>query len=124
MPDASSTTGPVGSHPRSSSEVLLTALADAVLAVAGVVRLEPTLSTSGPRVLVGRHHTDGLHVLQRSGEADVDVNVATSSTHQARTVAHQIHTSIAEVLAAHGHSTGSITVSVLRINPAAPDPAP
>ena len=124
MPDASSTTGPIGANPRSSSEVLLTALADAVLAVPGVVRLEPTLSTSGPRVLVGRHHTDGLHVLQRSGEADVDVNVATSSTYQARTVAHQVHTSIAEVLVANGYTAGSVAVSVLRINPAAPDPAP
>lgn len=120
MPDTLPTGGPAVVGVRTSAEVLLTSLADAVLAVPGVIRLEPTLSTAGPRVLLGRRHTDGLHVLQRAGSADVDLNVATSSTHQARTVAHQISACITETIAAHGYTTGSVAVSVLTIKSAEP----
>lgn len=119
MPDALPASEATDVRVRPSFEVLLTALADAVLAVPGVARLEPTLSTAGPRVLLGHRHTDGLHVLDRSGMADVDVNLATSSDYQARTVAHEVHRTISEVLAAHGYATGSVAVSILAVIPSA-----
>lgn len=90
-------------------------LATAVLAVPGVVRLEPTLSTAGPGVLLRNDPADGLHLLLRPGSADVDINIATGTAHQARAVAHQIHAVVASTLALHGHKPGAVTVSVLTI---------
>src|SRR3954451_2700112 len=97
MPD------PITSHssPRTAAaarQVLLAAVADAVLAVPGVIRLEPTLSTSGPRALLQRSPFDGLHLHTKEGTATVDINLATSTTHQARAVAHQVQTSITDTL--------------------------
>ncbi len=103
------------STPPSSQVEVRRALAAAVIAVPGVVRLEPTLSTAGPRVLLRRDPTDGLHLLIRAGSAEVDVNIATSTTHQARAVTHQIQASIASTLTTHGHRPGAVTVSVLTI---------
>jgi uncharacterized alkaline shock family protein YloU len=107
--------GPAGAATRQPA--LLAALADAVLGVPGVVRLEPTLSTSGPRVLLQRGPYDGLHLLTRAGTADVDLNIATSSTHSARDIAHRVQARIAEVLTANGYAAGAVTVSILTIAP-------
>ena len=106
-----------GDRAPTSPADLLGVLAQAVLAVAGVVRLEPTLSTSGPGFLLHRSPTDGLHLLVHAGTADVDVNVATTAGVPARAVAHQVQAGIAGVLSAHGHLPGAVTVSVLAIEP-------
>ena len=100
---------------RSSADVLLTALAESVLAVPGVVRLEPTLSTSGPAALLRSRPTDGIRLLDRAGVVDIDVDIATTASCQARAVTHQVQASIASLLPAHGYAVGSIVVSVLTI---------
>lgn len=99
--------------------VVLAALAETVLAVPGVVRLEPTLSTSGPGLLLHRNPTDGIRLLIRTGAAQVDINIATQADCQARTVAHQIQANTTSVLLAHGYPSSSVTVSVLTVEPAA-----
>lgn len=91
-------------------------LAGVVLAVPGVARLEPTLSTAGPEILLRRKPTDGIRLIRRAGVVDVDVNIATTATWQVRAVTHQIQTSIADVLHAHGYAAGDVTVSVLTID--------
>lgn len=114
MPEVQGTTSaPVPAR----RDVLLTALASAILSVPGVVRLEPTLSTSGPRALLKPDPTDGIHLLIRTRTADVDVNVATGTTYQARVVAHQVQAAIARTITAAGYARGSITVSILTIDP-------
>ena len=117
MPDAPVGGGAVAST-RSSLDVVLAGLADAVLAVPGVVRLEPTLSTSGPGVLLHRSPTDGIRLLDRAGVADVDVNIATTAACQAREVTHHVQACITSLLPTHGYTPGSTAVSVLTIDPA------
>lgn len=117
MPEATVEAVPVvagGSSSASSESEVRSALASAVLAVPGVVRLEPTLSTAGPSILLRHDPADGLHLLLRTG--DVDVNLATSSSHQARAVAHEVHAVVASTLALHGHQRGAVTVSILTID--------
>lgn len=100
---------------RSSPDVLLAALAEAVLAVEGVLRLEPTLSTSGAGALLQRRPTDGVRLLDRAGVVDVDVDIATTPGCQARAVTHLVQAGIASLLPAHGYAAGSVAVSVLTI---------
>ena len=95
--------------------VVLTALAEAVLAVPGVVRLEPTLSTAGPSVLLHRTPTDGIRLLARAQTAEVDVNIATVATCQARSVTHEVQARTAQVLTTHGYPVSTVTISVLTI---------
>ena len=102
---------------RPGTNAVLTAVADAVLAVPGVVRLEPTLSTAGPSMLLRHRPTDGIRLLDRAGVVDVDVYLCTTAAHQARAVTHQVQAGIAGVLTAHGYTPGPVTVSVLTINP-------
>lgn len=102
---------------RTRPDVLLAAMAEAVLTVPGVVRLEPTLSTAGPGVLLHRSPTDGLRLLDRAGVADVDVNLATTAACQARAVTHHVQDCISGLLHAHGYTPGSVAVSVLTIDP-------
>ena len=75
---------PTGPEPAASAgsrqDLLLAVLANAVVTVPGVVRLEPTLSTAGPGVLLHRSTTDGIRLLDRAGVVDVDVAVG-SRTH-------------------------------------------
>lgn len=94
---------------------MLTAITDAVLAVPGVVRLEPTLSTAGPGVLLHRGPTDGIRLLERAGVVDVDANIATTATCQAREVTHRVQAGLAALLTEHGYIPGSVAVSVLTI---------
>ncbi len=114
MPD-SLVTVEVEAAPRSSHEALLTAIKAAVLAVPGVVRLEPTLSTGGPAVLLRRGPTDGIRLLDRAGVVDVDVDIATAAAWQAREVTHHVQAGLAALLLVHGYVAGSVTVSVLTI---------
>ena len=95
---------------------LTAALAGAVLAVPGVARLEPTLSTAGPRMLLSRSPADGVRVSGNSHGVDVDVNLATTAAYQARAVTHQVQASILSTLTAHNCIAGSVTVSVLTID--------
>ena len=107
-------------RPRSNRAALLAAVAEAVLAVPGVVRLEPTLSTAGPGVLLHRSPADGIRLLDRAGVVDIDVNLATTAACQAREVTHRVRADLAALLPAHGYTTGSVAVSVLAIDPASP----
>jgi hypothetical protein len=105
------------SQPRSPQHRLLAELAEAVLAVPGVVRLEPTISTAGPSILLRPSPTDGIHVIDRAGVADVDISLATSAACEARTVTHLVQTVVAKLLEVHGYTRGSVAVSVLTIHP-------
>jgi len=101
-----------------SRKVVLKALAEAVLAIPGVVRLEPTLSTTGLGLLLHQDPTDGIRLLIRAGAAEVDINIATRADCQARAVTHQVQADTARLLRAHGYQTSSTAVSVLTIVPA------
>ena len=103
-------------EPRSAQHELLAELAEAVLTVPGVVRLEPTISTAGPSILLRPSPTDGIHLIDRAGVADVDVSLATSADCEARSVTHQIQAVVAGLLEVHGYSRGSVAVSVLAIH--------
>lgn len=92
------------------------AVAEAILATPGVFRLEPTLHTAGLRGLVHRHPTDGIQLIVRGDLVDADINVATSSTHQARAVAEHVHHRVIGLLAAAERRPGTITVNVLAID--------
>jgi uncharacterized alkaline shock family protein YloU len=123
-PDVVRRTAGEAATARSSSAVLLAALAQAVLAVPGVVQLEPTLSTSGPAVLLRHSPTDGIRIMMRADVAEIDVSLATTAACQARAVAHQVRSVVADLLTAHGYTNGSVAVSVLTIHPAGPPVAP
>jgi len=97
---------------------VLDAVASAVLAIPGVVRLQPTLSTSGPGLLIHRNPSDGIRFLTRAGTAEVDVSIATTTAAcEARGVVHHVRATVADVLIAHGHRPGTIAVSVLAVEP-------
>lgn len=95
---------------------VLAALAEGVLAVPGVLRLEPTLSTVGPRLLRHRADTDGISLLRRAGVAEVDVNVTTRGDRTARQVARGVQARISETLDSLGYRHDRVTVSVLSID--------
>ena len=102
---------------RSSGDALIGAVAEAVLAVPGVARLESTLSTAGPGALLHVNITDGIRLLARAGVADVDINIATTAGHEVRAVTHHVQASVSNLLPLHGYTVGSIAVSVLSISP-------
>ncbi|HEY5821285.1 MAG TPA: hypothetical protein VIT20_04885 [Propionibacteriaceae bacterium] len=97
------------------SAELVRVIADAVRTVPGVVRLEPTLSTVGLRGLYRDRDTDGVQLVNRSGLVEADINVATTTTHQARAVAEAIRTAVNGVIGSAGYAASTTTVNVLTI---------
>lgn len=120
MPDIdSSHTLPTGAAP--DPEAITAALTQAVLAVPGVVRLEPSL--------LGRVGQWGGALLKRDAllggqgleldlagtTAAVSVDIATAPTHRLRSVAEDVQRAVAATLAALGLTCTSVAVSVLTI---------
>lgn len=90
------------------------AIVAAVRDTPGVLGLEPTLSTLIQRV--GRTGADGLVMTRHGRILDVDLNVSTSSTHQARSTVIGLRARIVDLIAAHGLAPGSVEISVLSID--------
>lgn len=88
----------------------------AVLNTPGVVRLEPTLSTAGPKILLHRSPADGIHVSTRANIIDIDINIATGTSHQARSVARNVHRKVSAEISKRGGPPGTVTVNVLTID--------
>lgn len=116
MPDIdSSHTLPTGADPDAE------AITQAVLAVPGVVRLEPSLlgrvgqwggALLGRDALLGGQ---GLELDLAGTTAAVSVDIATAPTHRLRSVAEDVQRAVATTLAAMGLTCTSVTVSVLTI---------
>ncbi len=120
MPDSDSDTRAAASDSPSrpaldDDAALATEISDAVRNTPGVVRLEPTLSTAGLRGLYRRGPTDGIQLVTRRGMVEVDINVATADSHQARAVAEDIDARVATLLYGLGCSQSSTSVNVLTV---------
>lgn len=102
---------------------LTLAIATAVLDVAGVAALEPTLVTAGLRGMYRRGTTDGIRVTVKESTVDADVNMATSSSHQARAVAAAVQTRVNQVITVNDYTPNTVFVSVLRVEER-PSPLP
>ena len=101
-----------------SDETVAEAISETILTTPGVVRLEPTLSTTGPKMLRRHSHTDGIRLLTRAHTVEIDINIATNTTQPARTIARDIHTRVDTRIATLGRTRGRITVNVLTIEDA------
>ena len=116
---------------------LLDSLAAAVLAIDGVLRLEPTLQSSLRRLMTATKQrrpgpgrpsakvagSDKITVTHRPGptgraETHVSVDIATSALAPARQIAHTVREAIVDCLQLNGHRAGVIRVNVLSIEPA------
>lgn len=111
---------PSGTAAHLDPEGLRAAIAEVVLATAGVVRLEPTLRSAGLHGLGRLQPFDGIHLIVRSSLVDADVNVSTIGTHQARVVAEDLHRRLTDFLNASrtGRVLGHLTINVLSIDQA------
>lgn len=108
---------------------LAAVLAAAALEVPGVVRLEPTLQNSLQRIARvaarplpssaagGSATVEGLTVSLRAGTANVAVEIAVRPTPAAAVTARAVQARLTERLRRHGHEPGSITVTVLAVEP-------
>ena len=101
--------------PPSHVDTTAALIAELVLATPGVIRLEPTLSTAGPRILIHQNATDGIRLIRRADTVEIDINVATHSTYQARSVARNIHNQVTAATNNPGRQPGTITVNVITI---------
>lgn len=107
--------GEPSTRPQLAGDELAGVIADTVLATPGVVRLEPTLSAVGLRGLYRNRRADGIQLVTRSGVVEVDINVATNRSHQARAVAEAIRAAVIDLLGSMGLVQGVTTVNVLTI---------
>ena len=86
-----------------------------VLAHPGILRLEPTLLGS-MRGLGRRQGLDGVAVSVHGRVVDLDVNVATRYTHQARASLIELHAQLVDLVTQHGFVPGTVEISVLAID--------
>ena len=102
------------------TEELGVALAELVLASAGVLRIEPTLRgavhawRSGDADEPARH----LELTARGRIVDVSVHLAVAADHQARLLAHRLRERLRDHLAGRGLEPGTVEISILVIKPA------
>lgn len=98
-------------------ELLARTLTEAVSAVPGVLRIEPTLA-GAMRSLVRSGSGPGrlVDVSARGRLVDVSVSIATGSDHQARAVAHQIRSVVLAQVAALDAEIGDLSVCVLSVD--------
>lgn len=93
-----------------------------VLAHPGILRLEPTLLGALGR---GRRTgLDGVALSVHGRVVDLDVNVATRCTHQARASLIELHAQVVDLVAQHGFVPGTVEISVLAIDLAPEPPTP
>lgn len=101
-------------------ETLVSLIGVSVLAVDGVTRLEPTLTSlfraSLPGSSGGLAGPDGVRLTSFGAISDVTVDVATAAGHQSRDVAESVQRVIHGLLDAHGREAGRVRVNVLTID--------
>lgn len=105
-----------------SHEEVLAAVADLVVSVDQVVRLEPTvrnrlrqLSADPATAIRGTRPPEGVALKQVGLELDVIIEVAVRPGRAAAETAEDIQHQVKELLLASGCKPGSITVSVLAL---------
>jgi len=85
-----------------------------VLAHPGILRLEPTLLGALGR---GRRTgLDGVALSVHGRVVDLDVNVATRNTHQARASLIELHAQLVDLVTRHGFVPGTVEISVLAVD--------
>ncbi len=98
---------------------LLAVIGDAVLAVDGVARLEPTLKSlflaRVPGSSRGSDSPDGISLTSLGAITDVTVDLAAAAGHPSREVAEAVQNVIGQLLASQGREPGRIRVNVLTI---------
>ncbi len=109
---AASGTGP-------DDRALLSLIGDAVLAVDGVARLEPTLKSLFLARVPGSARTadspDGIELTSLGAITDVAVDIAATDQHPSREVAESVQHVVGQLLQTHGREPGRIKVTVLTI---------
>ena len=101
-------------------QTLMSLIGISVLAVDGVVRLEPTVKSLFRSGILGAAKdsgtTDGISVTSYCAITEVTVDLATTARHQSRAVAESVQHAVREVLEAHGREAGQIRINVLSID--------
>ena len=105
--------------PAPGDRELLSLIGDAVLAVDGVARLEPTLKSlflaRVPGSSRGADSPDGISLNSLGAITDVTVDLAAAAGHPSREVAEAVQNVVGQLLASHGREPGRIRVNVLTI---------
>lgn len=135
MPDTQPTT-PSGSRSFSASadhtDALRQSAAEAVLAIPGVTKIEPTLRnalnrlhTTATRLTTDRFTTtaggttytaaEGINITQRDSVIDIHVDIAVTPTRPANLTAHDVQHALTSHITAQQLTPGTITVAVLTI---------
>ncbi|WP_135849621.1 hypothetical protein [Serinibacter arcticus] len=96
-------------------------LAAALLAEPGVLRVEPTLAGMVRAWSADPAPEDLIRIAVQDGTADVALHLAVQGL-PARLVAHRVRDLVRRLLREHGLDTGSVEVSVLTVEGAAPVP--
>lgn len=98
---------------------LLNLIGDAVLAVDGVARLEPTLKSlflaRAPGSTRDADSPDGIQLTSLGTITDVTVDLAAAGEPSSREVAEAVQHVVSELLETHGREPGRIKVNVLTI---------
>lgn len=105
---------PTPDHAATAEHSIQRRISQIALNTPGVVRLEPTLSTSGPKLLVHHDRADGVQIRNRNNMIEIDINIATQTGQEARQVARVIHNNVTAEIAKLGR-LGTIKVNVLTI---------
>lgn len=108
-----------GAQPATDDRALLTLVGDAVLAVDGVARLEPTLKSLFLARVPGSTRDagspDGIQLTSHGAITDVTVDLATAGALSSREVAEAVRHVVGQLLETHGREPGRIQVNVLTI---------
>ncbi|GAB2576301.1 hypothetical protein [Microlunatus antarcticus] len=96
------------------AEALRVQVAQLVVAHPGVLRMEPTLLGALHSLRQGGS-LDGIQLDVHGRVVDLDVNVSTRASHQARASVIELHRMLRELVAAHGFVPGSVEISVLAV---------
>lgn len=109
-----------------AADELRRAAAEAVTALPGVVRLEPTLSNALRRLQAaavarttsGRtaySAVEGIRLVQHGDRVDIHVDVTLATTEPADVTARLVHDTLESTILSRGLLPGEVTVSVLRL---------
>lgn len=106
-------------QPDTDDRALLSLIGDAVLAVEGVARLEPTLKSlflaRVPGSTKQAGSTDGIQLTSLGAITDVTVDLAAAGGRSSREVAEAVQHVVGQLLETHGREPGRIKVNVLTI---------
>lgn len=95
-------------------QALRARVAQLVVAHPGVLRMEPTLHGALHSLRQGGS-LDGIQLDVHGRVVDLDVNVSTRASHQARASVIELHRILRELVTAHGFVPGGVEISVLAV---------